>query len=169
MDHGDRMTRGPAAASFGYPLAALAAAMLFQISGYQPCHLCQLQRMPLEVGAGFGALAILIARRGGRLETALVLLAALSILCSGAIGAFHAGVEYHWWSYDGSCTTQIHSGRDMLKEIMSAPVVPCDQPQWTVLGVSMAGMNATASTLVGLLLPMWQKLTINNERRGRHA
>ena len=39
------------------------------------------------------------------LRDALVALAAIAILVSGAIGAFHAGVEYKWWDGITACTS----------------------------------------------------------------
>lgn len=163
MDGRTGMRGAPSLVAFAYPALALGAAFLVQAAGYPPCHLCVLQRWPLAFAALVGAIAA-CAPPGGRTENASVLLASLGIICSGAIGLFHAGVEYHWWTYEGSCTTNIHAGADMLKQIMNAPDVPCDEPQWTMLGVSMAGINAVASTAAGLALPVWQKLIQSNGR-----
>jgi disulfide bond formation protein DsbB len=87
----------------------------------------------------------------------LVGLAALAIAVSAAIGAFHAGVEYHWWEGLTSCTTTVTaSGGNPLDAIMNAPLVRCDTAQWTLLGVSLAGWNflfsGAAALAIGLLL-----------------
>jgi disulfide bond formation protein DsbB len=72
-----------------------------------------------------------------------VALAALAIAVSGLIGLFHAGVEYGWWEGFTTCTSLVKlGGGDPLDAIMNkAPLVSCDQPQWTLLGVSLAGFN----------------------------
>ncbi|HEX8554146.1 MAG TPA: disulfide bond formation protein B, partial [Sphingomonas sp.] len=94
--------------------------------------------------AGF---ALFVGRPGRR---ALTIVAALLIAVSGAIGVFHAGVEYGWWPGLTGCTSTIDftagsSAADRLKAIMNAPMVRCDVAQWTFLGVSLAGMNAILS------------------------
>jgi disulfide bond formation protein DsbB len=72
----------------------------------------------------------------------LVLLAALAILVSGAIGVFHAGVEAGWWEGITVCTT---NGAASLEDILSVPLVRCDQVQWSFLNLSLAAWNAILS------------------------
>ena len=130
------------------PLALMAGALAFQYLGHlYPCEMCWWQRYPHIAAIVLAALAFvapgMAAKRG------LVLLAALAIIVSGAIGVFHAGVEYHWWEGITACSSTIsgHGGsvEDMLKRIMSAPVVRCDVAQWTLFGISLAGFNALFS------------------------
>jgi disulfide bond formation protein DsbB len=111
-----------------------------------PCEMCLWQRWPHLAGIAFALLAI-VARGNPPASRALTGLAALAIIVSGAIGAFHAGVEYHWWAGPSHCTAPAlsGSGRDMLAQIMAAPVVMCDRAQWTLGGISLAGFNAILS------------------------
>ena len=92
------------------------------------------------------------------MKRALVLLAALATLVSGAIGVFHAGVEYHWWQGITACSSTMsgHGGsvEDMLKRIMAAPIVRCDVAQWTLFGISLAGFNALFSLGGGVTI-LW--------------
>ena len=75
-------------------------------------------------------------------------LAALAILCSGLIGAYHAGVEYGWWQGLTACTNPIdNSGGDALAAIMDAPLIRCDVAPWTLAGISLAGFNALISVI----------------------
>ena len=83
-----------------------------------------------------------------RVRDALVLLAALAIAVSGAIGVFHAGVEYGLWEGLTTCTA---GGATTLEDIMAVPLIRCDQVQWTLGGISLAGFNAIFS-LGGALL-----------------
>src|SRR3546814_6881750 len=58
-----------------------------------PCEMCYWQRWPHQA-AILLALAALLMRRSDKAMRALTLLAAIAIAISGAIGVFHAGVEY---------------------------------------------------------------------------
>ncbi|MDB5689050.1 MAG: hypothetical protein JWL91_926, partial [Sphingomonas bacterium] len=81
----------------------------------------------------------------------LVVLAALLILASGAIGLFHAGVEYGWWTGLTRCSALAAggSGADILREIMATPMIRCDAAQWSLFGISLAGFNAILSAALG--------------------
>ena len=68
---------------------------------------------------------------------------------SGEIGVFHAGVEYRWWQGLTGCAST--TAGTTLEELMRAPVVRCDAPQWTLGGVSLAGFNAIFSIAGGLV------------------
>jgi len=129
------------------PAALLAGAWGFQlIGGLTPCEMCHWQRWPHYAAVVIAALAFVVPGLASR--RALVWLAALAIAVSGAIGVYHAGVEYQWWQGATECTSSLRStgsAADMLNAIMAAPIVRCDQPQWTLWGVSLAGFNAILS------------------------
>ena len=74
---------------------------------------------------------------------ALVILAAVAIAVSGAIGAFHAGVEYGWWEGLTACSlpAAAGAGNDPLAAILDAPLVRCDVAPWKLFGISLAGWN----------------------------
>lgn len=131
------------------PGALLAGALVSQyVGGLYPCEMCHWQRWPHYVAVAIAAVAL---GTHGRIRRTLVLLAALSIAVSGAIGVFHAGVEYGWWPGITTCASTVRptgSTEDMLAQIMNAPMVRCDVPQWSVAGISLAGFNAIFS-LVG--------------------
>ncbi|ABC64742.1 disulfide bond formation protein B [Erythrobacter litoralis] len=115
--------------------------------GLYPCEMCWWQRWPHFAALGFGLLASFF-----RPNTFWIALAAIAILVSGAIGAFHAGVEYGWWQGITACTAAIEAGGDPLEAIMNAPIVRCDVAPWSFLGISLAGWNFVISTLVGLVI-----------------
>src|SRR3546814_4407428 len=54
-----------------------------------------------------------------------------------------AGVEYGWWEGLTACSTSaaIGNAQDILNDIMATPLVRCDVPQWTLLGISLAGRS----------------------------
>ena len=131
------------------PLALMAGALGSQYFGrLVPCELCMYQRYPHYAAIVAAALAILLRRTP--LSLPLTILAGLLILTSGGIGAYHAGVEYKWWPGPQHCTGLTAGGADFLKRLLAAPVVQCDEPQWTLFGISLAGFNFLISTVGGL-------------------
>ena len=139
--------------ALGVPVALLGGALLSQyVGGLYPCEMCYWQRWPHAFAIAVAALAFLFPAnsRNARLLTAL---AAVAIAVSGAIGIFHAGVEYGWWEGLTRCSS---GGAMTLDEIMNVPLIRCDQVQFSFLSVSMAGWNAILSlgsaTAIALLL-----------------
>ena len=124
------------------PLALLGGALGSQhIGGLAPCEMCYWQRWPHGAAIILAALAFSAPAASPR-SRALTQLAAAAIAASGAIGVFHAGVELGWWEGFTSCTA---TGAVSLDSIMGAPLVRCDQVQWSLLGISRAGWNAIIS------------------------
>ncbi len=136
------------------PLALMAGALGSQyLGGLVPCEMCMWQRYPHYAAIVAAAAAILL--RQTALSRPLTLLAGLLILASGAIGLWHAGVEYRWWRGPQHCTGLAHgTGADLIRQILAAPLVQCDVPQWTLFGVSLAGFNALFSLAGGFIVVM---------------
>ena len=129
------------------PLALLGGALGSQyLGGLHPCEMCYWQRWPHGAAIAAAALAFTAPAESSRSRN-LTLLAALAITISGIIGVYHAGVEAKIFEGFTQCTTLATGGStaDMLKQITAAPLVRCDQVQWSFLGISMAGWNAVLS------------------------
>ncbi|WP_375421700.1 disulfide bond formation protein B [uncultured Sphingomonas sp.] len=128
------------------PAALLAGAWGTQLIGHlYPCEMCHWQRWPHYAAVVVALLAFVVAGQA----RVLVVVAALLIAVSGAIGVFHAGVEYHWWPGITACTSTAKldglTAAARLDQLMNAPIVRCDAAQWTFAGVSLAGFNAILS------------------------
>jgi disulfide bond formation protein DsbB len=128
--------------ALGIPAVLLAGAYVSEYGfGLYPCEMCWWQRYP-----HFAAVLLALVSTAARPRTVWIALAAVAILVSGAIGVFHAGVEYDWWEGITACTgAPGGAGGDPLEAILAAPLVRCDQPAWTLLGISLAGFNALIS------------------------
>lgn len=127
------------ALALAVPAALLGGAYVAQYGfGLYPCEMCWWQRYPHFAALALALLAFIAPP--ARLWTAL---AAVAILASAAIGLFHAGVEYGWWQGITSCARIEPSdpGTSPLEAIMNTPMISCDDPQWTLLGISLAGFN----------------------------
>ena len=124
------------------PGGLLGGALLSQyVGGLYPCEMCYWQRWP-HAAAILLALGAILSPISVPRTRPLVLLAALAIAVSGAIGVFHAGVEVGWWEGITVCTT---NGATSLEDILKVPLVRCDQVQWAFLGLSLAAWNAILS------------------------
>jgi len=134
--------------AFTLPLLLLIGALGSQfLGGLYPCEMCHWQRWPHYAAVLIAGASFLVPQRS--LRASLVIVAALLIGISGAIGLFHAGVEYHWWNGITACTTTVSMAgttpAERLAAIMNAPMVRCDAAQWTLAGISLAGFNAIFS------------------------
>ncbi|MGE0179188.1 MAG: disulfide bond formation protein B [Sphingomonas sp.] len=142
------------------PAALLAGAYGSQhLGGLAPCEMCYWQRYAHWAALAFAAIALV----GGSLPDrgrSFVWLAGLAILTSGLIGFYHAGVELDYFEGFTQCTAMIAGGssEDVFNQIMAAPIVRCDQVQWSFLGISMAGWNAILSG-IGALTVLWLSLS----------
>ncbi|MBL0768447.1 disulfide bond formation protein B [Sphingopyxis sp. XHP0097] len=126
------------------PLLLYGGALVSQFGfGLHPCEMCYWQRWPHQAAIVLAALALLL-RSNGKAMRLLTALAAIAIAISGAIGIFHAGVEYGFWEGLTSCSTGA-AGPVSLESIMNAPLIRCDQTQWDLFGISLAGFNAIFS------------------------
>ncbi|MGB7411203.1 MAG: disulfide bond formation protein B [Sphingopyxis granuli] len=133
------------------PLLLYGGALVSQYGfGLHPCEMCYWQRWPHQVAMVLAALALLL-RRSDAAMRALTLLSAIAIAVSGAIGVFHAGVEYGLWEGLTTCSTAA-TGPVSLDSILAAPITRCDVPQWTLFGVSLAGFNAIFSFAAAALV-----------------
>ena len=119
--------------ALGLPAALLGGAYVSELGfGLYPCEMCWWPRWPHFAALPLAALGLVAPP--ARLWTGL---AALAILVSGLIGAFHAGVEYGWWEGITSCATAD----------FSADVTSFDSAPWSLFGISLAGWNFLLSGL----------------------
>lgn len=145
--------------AFAAPVLLYGGALVSQYGfGLHPCEMCYWQRWPHQAAILLALLALTL-RRNDTAMRAFTLLAAVAIAISGAIGIFHAGVEYGFWEGITTCATGA-SGPVSLDSIMNAPLIRCDTAQWTLLGVSLAGFNAIFSlTAAALVLTLLRRKT----------
>lgn len=134
--------------------AAGSAALLLGAFGFQhlggmaPCKMCLWQRWPHAAAIVIGALAVLVPGTMLPLLTLMAVLGMLAALTTAGIGLYHTGVERGWWEGPTTCTSGPIGGLtpdQLMEQIMSAPLVRCDEVPWEMLSLSMASWNAIAS------------------------
>ena len=143
----------PAAAAalaiFVISAATLAGAWYFQlVVGLPPCPLCLEERIPYHIVIPLSLLIAIAALVRAPPKLLMVGFAASSSRWPYAMwrsGAYHAGVEWHWWAGPTDCTgplTDLRAGGSLLNSLQSIHIVRCDEAAWRFLGISLAGYNA---------------------------
>ena len=134
---------------FAVAAATIAGAWMFQFAGYDPCHLCLLQRWAYYFAVPFSLLLSVSAGANPRGARRGLYLLALVMLGSAIFGAYHAGVEWKWWPGPDTCSGDVSAGLpDLTKK-----VVACNEAAIRILGLSLAGWNAVISiALAGVAL-----------------
>jgi len=131
-----------ALATFG-SVAMLLGAFGFQYIGeLAPCKLCIWQRWPHAAAIAFGLLALTMGQR------MWAILGASAALLTAAFGIYHTGVERKWWEGPNSCTsgdiTNLSTDQ-LMQQILTAPLIRCDEVPWEMFTLSMATWNALIS------------------------
>ncbi|HTV45928.1 MAG TPA: disulfide bond formation protein B [Stellaceae bacterium] len=130
--------------------AVLGAALLSQYwGGLAPCELCLKERWPWAVAI---VIAFVVAMTGTRRALPWVAwLLALVFAASSALAFYHVGVEQHWFAGPSACTAAAGTPTTLAElkaQLLHKQPVRCDQPAWTLWGVSLAGWNLAASLVM---------------------
>ncbi|MGH7029902.1 MAG: disulfide bond formation protein B, partial [Stellaceae bacterium] len=123
--------------------AVLGAVLLAQYwGGLAPCELCLKERWPWAAAI---VIAFVAAMTGNRPALPWVtFLVAVVFAVSSALAFYHVGVEKHWFAGPGACTAAAGTPTTLaaLKaQLLHRQPVRCDEPAWSLFGVSMAGWN----------------------------
>ncbi|KUJ85949.1 dihydroneopterin aldolase [Ruegeria marisrubri] len=131
------------AAALGSAAMLLGAWGFQYLGGMAPCKLCIWQRYPHGAAVLIGGLALALPA-----IRYLPVAGALAALTTSGIGVYHTGVERGWWEGPSTCTSGDIGGlstQQLMEQIMSAPLVRCDEVPWEMFGLSMASWNAIVS------------------------
>ncbi len=147
--------------------AVLGTALLSQYwGGLEPCELCLRERWPWEAAIVIALVATLAGSRAALPWLSLLLAAVFAV--GGALAFYHVGVEQHWFAGPDACTAPAGAADTLeaLKaQILHQQPVRCDEPAWSLWGVSLAGWNLVASlAMAGLCLAVFVR---RRRRRSR--
>jgi len=120
--------------------------------GMMPCELCYAQRPPYALTCVLALLALMPVV-GAQQRRIVVLLCAAIFAVGAGIAGYHAGVEWKWWQGPTACSGGAKisiDAADLLSALQKPAAVSCDQPALRVLGLSMAGWNFIAATILAL-------------------
>jgi disulfide bond formation protein DsbB len=135
-------------------LGALAFAYIGQYGfGLEPCILCIYERIPYALAAGVALLAAVLPLNGSA-RAVLVGLCGVIFLGGAGLAFYHVGVEEHWWAAVTGCGGQ--PAVDFTVEDLQAslqrpsPLKACDQVDWRLFGISLAGYNVILSMVLAI-------------------
>ena len=116
-----------------------------------PCELCLTERWPWDAAIVIAFVAAMVGNRPALPWVALLLAAVF--VAGSALAFYHVGVERHWFAGPSACTAGgTPATLEALKaQLMRAQPVPCDEPAWTLFGVSLAGLNLLASLVMAVI------------------
>ncbi|WP_092496155.1 disulfide bond formation protein B [Faunimonas pinastri] len=154
---GKRESLRVASLIFVVAAAAILGALGFQyLGGYEPCHLCLMQRTPFYLEVPVALVAIVAAwKRAPRwvLAPLFIVLAILALYNTG-LAIFHSGVEWKFWPGPASCSpsTSVKSAASVLGSLQAGIHGPsCEDAVWRFAGLSFAGWNVLISAFLALL------------------
>jgi disulfide bond formation protein DsbB len=157
----DRGRAEPATAAaiaiFVLSAATLAGAWFFEyVLKLAPCPLCLTQRIAYHVIIPLSLLLAIAAVVRAPRKLLLVGFAAIAIAacCNIVLGAYHAGVEWHWWAGPADCSgplTDLRTGGSLLDQLHAVHIVRCDEAAWRFLGLSLAGYNVLISLALAII------------------
>jgi disulfide bond formation protein DsbB len=149
--------------------AVLGGAFISQYwGGLAPCELCLLQRWPWVAAIVISLIAITVGNRSA-LPWVALLVAAVFVVGS-ALAAYHVGVEKRWFAGPDACTgaaTAADTVEALKARILGQMPVRCDEPAWSLWGISLAGWNLLASlVMVSSCLAVFWRLRRPRRRAG---
>jgi disulfide bond formation protein DsbB len=150
-------TRSYAGLVCGGSAAVLGAAYASQYwGGLHPCELCLAERWPWAAAIVVAGLALWLDRRW------IMPVLALVFVASAALAFYHVGVERRWFAGPSACTaesTRAQTLEELKRQLIGRQPVRCDEVQWALFGVSLAGWNLVASLgMAGLSLAAARRL-----------
>jgi disulfide bond formation protein DsbB len=151
----ERLCAEPAAtaalAVFALSAATILGAWFFEYAvGLAPCPLCLEERIAYHIIIPLSFLMAIAAFVHAPPKLLAVGFAAIIVaaLCNVVLGAYHAGVEWHFWAGPAECSGplgDLTAQGSLLDQLHSVNIVRCDEAAWRFLGLSLAGYNVLIS------------------------
>lgn len=130
-------------------LLALAIAFTAErVFGIVGCDLCVLQRYPYVLTAAFAGAALL--------RPSPVVLRLMFAVCAGlfalgcGLSAYHVGIQQGWWTEAGLCAGSLPIPPPDLRALPFERRPPCDEIDWSILGLSLAAFNGIYAAMLAL-------------------
>jgi disulfide bond formation protein DsbB len=142
-------------------IIVLGAALLSQYwGGLAPCELCLKERWAWTAAIVVSFVAVTTGTSSALGRVAWLLVAVFA--AGSALAFYHVGVEHHWFPGPSACTAPLGAATtvEALKaQILHQQPVRCDEPAWSLWGISLAGWNLIASlVMTGVCLAfLWRR------------
>ena len=144
-------------------ISLVSAYFIEYILGYKPCNLCLIERLPYFITI----IIILIGSIVSRLEKIILITLALIFSAATILSFYHFGIEQGFFNESLVCISNNEinnlSKEDLIKELQKE-VVSCKDVQFTLLGLSLATINAIISFILSVITFM---LFLNFEKKNK--
>ncbi len=116
-----------------------------------PCDLCIKQRI---IHASILILSVLIFLLYNYSKLKFVMLLSLNFLwlSSSSLAFYHFGIEKKFWQGISECSSKLTFNENTLNQIMSKNPIRCDETQFELLYISLAGWNSILSISIFTIL-----------------
>ena len=112
-----------------------------------PCDLC-LQQRGVHFLIILASLICIVSINFKKINKLLDFLVIILWFTSSVFAFYHFGIEKKFWSGFSSCTSKINFNEDTLNNILSTDTLRCDNPQFEILNISLAGWNGLVSLIL---------------------
>ena len=134
---------------------SLSVALISQyVFGLQPCLLCSYQRVPYVFAIFCGVIGLMSINHSRIAPIIMIIFCGILFFINTGIAGYHVGIEQEWWTGSSGCTIQLPENatlEELREAVINAPVTKCDDIQWSLFGVSMAGYNYLLSLVLAIL------------------
>ena len=116
-----------------------------------PCDLCIKQRI---VHVSILILSLLIFPLHTFSNLKLIMLSILNLLWLGSssLAFYHFGIEKKLWEGFSECSSNLTFNENTLDQLLSRSPIRCDETQFELLNVSLAGWNGILSIIIFIIL-----------------
>ena len=116
-----------------------------------PCDLCIKQRI---VHASIFILSILTFPLYTFSKLKFIMLLSLNFLwlSSSSLAFYHFGIEKKLWDGFSECSSNLIFNENTLDKILSKSPIRCDETQFELLNISLAGWNGILSIIIFIIL-----------------
>ena len=116
-----------------------------------PCDLCIKQRI---VHASILILSLLIFPLYTFSKLKLIMLSILNLLwlSSSFLAFYHFGIEKNLWQGFSECSSNLIFNENTLDQLLSKSPIRCDETQFELLNLSLAGWNGFLSIIIFIIL-----------------
>ena len=116
-----------------------------------PCDLCIKQRI---VHASILILSLLIfpLYTFSKLKFIMSLILNLLWLGSSSLAFYHFGIEKKLWQGFSECSSNLIFNENTLDKLLSKSPIRCDETQFELLSISLAGWNGILSIIIFIIL-----------------
>ena len=73
-------------------------------------------------------------------------------LISAVTSFYHYGIENKFWLGFTNCTSKLNFKENALDQILTTSPIRCDEPQFKIFEISLAGWNGLISALIFIIL-----------------